>query len=210
MFRKTIAVLLVGLLLTIKFGFLAGVASNVNQDNLKNFLKDKKEIFIKYQYPSMKPIKLASASGGDNFTTLPAGTPIVLKNMQAIDSSNITNGSTVMFTVINDVIIDNKLVIKAGAPVNAQVTYAKKKNYAGIAGELTISDFAVKAIDGTYIPLRATLSSKGEEKMGVSIGLGVVLCILFLLIKGDDAIIPAGSTKCVYTMMDMKINTSHI
>lgn len=208
MFKRSLAIVLATLLLTLKLSGLICLAATNNQDNLKNFLKDKKEVFIKYQYPSMNTTKLAT-SKICSMVTLPAGTPIVLRNMETINSSNITNGSSVMFTVINDVVVDDKVLIKAGSIVNAQVNYAKKKNYAGVAGEITISDFAAKAVDGTYVPLRATLSSKGEEKMGLSIGLGVVICILFLLIQGDDAVIPAGTTKSVYTIMDVQINTSN-
>lgn len=210
MFKKVIAILLVGLLISLKLGVAVAVASEAKKGNLHDFLKDKKEVFIKYEYPSMKNIKLVSNGKVTSITTLPAGTPIVLRNMEAINSSNITNGTSVMFTVVNDVVVDDKVVIKAGAVVDAQVNYAKKKNYAGVAGEITVSDFAVKAVDGTYIPLRATMSSKGEEKMGLSIGLGLLICVLFLLIQGEDAVIPAGTTKSVYTMMDMKINTSNI
>lgn len=210
MYNKILSVLLIGLLFLFKGGVLVGVSAASYQSNLKDFLKDKKEVFIKYEYPSMKSIKLASTIKSGSIVTLPAGTPIVLRNMEAIDSSNIANGSSVMFTVVNDVIVDDKVVIKAGSVVNAQVTYAKKKNYAGVAGEITVSDFAVKAVDGTYIPLRATLNAKGEEKMGLSIGLGLFICVLFLLMKGDEAVIPSGTTKSVYTMMDVKINTSNI
>lgn len=205
MYKKIIALLLLSLLLTFKFGLTTGFALTGNKDNLKNFLHDKKEVFVKYEYPSMK---ITSNKQGETLT-LPAGTPIVLRNLQMISSEELTNGSTVSFSVVNDVIVDNKVLIKSGSPVEAEISYAKKKNYAGIAGEITVSDFAVRAVDGTYIPLRATLSSKGEDKMGVSIGLGVFLCVLFLLIQGEDAIIPAGRTKSVYTIMDAKINTSN-
>lgn len=209
MLKKSLAMILATLLITLKVGGLICFAEANNQDNLKNFLKDKKEVFVKYQYPSMNTTKLATSQIA-NTVTLPAGTPVVLKNIKTISSSNITNGSNVTFKVVNDVIVDDKVLIKAGSIVNAQVNYAKRKNFAGIAGEITISDFAAKAVDGTYVPLKATLSSKGEEKMGLSIGLGVVLCVLFLLIQGDDAIVPAGTTKSVYTMMDVKVNTSNI
>lgn len=210
MYKKILSVILIVLLFTFKGGLLAGVSAANHQGNLKEFLKDKKEVFIKYEYPSMKNLKLLASSRSGDTVILPAGTPIVLRNVEAIDSSNITNGSSVMFKVVNDVMADDKIVIKAGSVVDAQVNYAKKKNYAGIAGEITVSDFAVRAVDGTYIPLRATLNSKGEDKMVLSIGLGLFICILFLLMQGDDAVIPSGTTKSVYTITEAKINTSKL
>lgn len=171
-------------------------------DNLYEFVKNNKEVIVKYEYPSWK---LASNNKKQGTITIPAGTPIILKNAETINSSAIAIGSTVSFTVVSDVKVDDKVVVKAGSLADAQISYSKKKNYAGISGEVVVSDFSVHAVDGTYIPLRATLSSRGEEKVGLSVGLGFFLCLLFLLIKGEDAIIPAGSTKSVYTMSDIQV-----
>lgn len=182
--------------------YVQAQTNNQKAENLYEFVKNNKEVTLKYVYPSMKLAAVDIEEGG---IIIPAGTPIVLKNRQTINSSAITIGSTVSFIVVNNVLVNDKIVVKAGSIADAQISYSKKKNYAGIGGEVVVSDFSVHAVDGAYIPLRATLSSRGEEKIGLSVGLGFFICMLFLLIKGEDAIIPAGSTKSVYTMSDVKV-----
>lgn len=202
MFKKSIASLLVCLLAF--WHFMPCVQANAQKaDNLYNFIKDKKEVLVRFDYPSYKIA--AAASENPRQVTLPAGTPVIIKNLDTINSSAITTGSTVSFTVVQDVKVDNKVVIKAGSIADAQISYNKRKNYAGIAGEVVVSDFSVHAVDGTYVPLRATLSARGEDKVGLSVGLGFFLCFLFLLIKGEDAVIPAGTTKTVYSMSDINV-----
>ena len=49
------------------------------------------------------------------------------------------------------------------------------------------------------------LSSQGEDRMVLSIVLSVVICPLFLLMDGDTAMIPVGTTKTVYTVSDIYI-----
>lgn len=203
MYKKLISGLLLSLLCLWNLMPYADAVQNNKAQNLYEFVKENKEVTVRYEYPSWK---LASAAKKGKGLTIPAGTPIVLKNMETINSSAINIGSTVTFTVVNDVKVNDKIVIKAGSVADAQISYSKRKNYAGIGGEIVVSDFSVHAVDGTYIPLRATLSSRGEDKVGLSVGLGFFLCVLFLLIKGEDAIIPAGTTKSVYTMSDVTIN----
>lgn len=203
MVKKLVSILLVSLLCFWNSAPFVAAESD-RADNLYEFVKNNKEVIVKYEYPSWK---LASSSNTKKLSsiTIPAGTPIVLKNTETINSSNITIGSTVSFVVVSDVVVDGKVIVKAGSLADAQISYSKKKNYAGIAGEVVVSDFSVHAVDGTYIPLRATLSSRGEDKVGMSVGLGFFLCMLFLLVKGEDAVIPSGATKSVYTMSDVNV-----
>lgn len=46
-----------------------------------------------------------------------------------------------------------------------------------------------------------------DDKMTVSIVLSVLICPLFLLMKGDEAQVPAGTTKTAYTITDTYIKT---
>lgn len=201
MYKKSVSLLLITLLCYWHVMPYAVSQPARSTDNLYEFVKENKEVLVRYEYPSWKLAANTNRAG----ITIPAGTPIVLKNTETINSSGITIGSTVNFTVVSDVKVKGKTVVKAGSIADAQISYSKKKNYAGIGGEVVVSDFSVHAVDGTYIPLRATLSSRGEDKVGLSVGLGFFLCLLFLLIKGEDAIIPAGTTKSVYTMSDVQL-----
>lgn len=78
----------------------------------------------------------------------------------------------------------------------------------GKSGEITVSDFHTTAVDGTYIPLSATVSAKPDDKMVTSIVLSVHICPLFLLMKGEEAQLNSGATKTAYTVLDTYIKTT--
>lgn len=196
MLKKIFSLFLLTLFWLMQTSFV--VTADSDPQNLKEYLSTNNEIMLKYDYPSM-PLNICSAG-----YTLPAGTPIILQAIQTIAADAITTGSNVEFRVVKDVIVDGKTLIKAGAVSRAQVSFAKKKGYIGIPGEITISDFSVNAVDGTYIPLNATLSSKGEDKI-VMAAILTLVCLPFALIKGGEAIIPAGMTKSVYTFADVGV-----
>jgi hypothetical protein len=75
----------------------------------------------------------------------------------------------------------------------------------GQPGKITISDFGVKAVDGSYVPLRATLTDEGKDRMVLSIVVSLLFCPLFLLMKGGEGQIPAGTQKTVYVAADVDV-----
>ncbi len=205
MFKKVMALLLVGYLLLLQTGMVKVVADNNEAKNLKEFLSTLDEVTIKYDYPGMK-LAAANTKG----VVLPAGTPIILRTNETLSTESLTSGTNVRFSVVSDVIVDGQILIKSGSQATAQVSYSKRKNYGGTGGEVSVSDFSVNAIDGAYIPLTASISAKGEEKVGLTWGLGLLICPLFLLMKGEDATIPAGTTKSVYTLTNVTISPERI
>ena len=80
----------------------------------------------------------------------------------------------------------------------------------GRSGELTVNDFHTTAVDGTYIPLSGSVSAKPDDKMTLSVVLSVLICPLFLLMHGDDARLPVGSTKTAYTITDTYVKTNRL
>jgi len=102
-------------------------------------------------------------------------------------------GDTVRLAVVSDVTVDGRVVIKAGAPVVADVVDAQGRNMIGIAAKIGIALRTVEAVDGTQILVSANKFAEGKDKMIMSIGLSLICCILFALMKGGDASIPAGT-----------------
>lgn len=172
------------------------------QESLKNFIKNTKQINASFTYPSM-PVQEKKITS----FVLPAHTPVILRNMTNVSTDNIMSGSNVDFLVMSDVKDrSGNILIKAGTPATAQIVFAKQTGgNLGKAGKLEISDFHTTAVDGGYVPLSGTLSSQGEDRMVLSIVLSVVICPLFLLMDGDTAMIPVGTTKTVYTVSDIYI-----
>ncbi|MFQ5575095.1 MAG: hypothetical protein ACE5E0_05675 [Terriglobia bacterium] len=89
-------------------------------------------------------------------------------------------------------------MIKAGAPATGEVLRAAPKGMIGRQGELLLGIRYATAVDGTQVPLRASLEEKGEEKLTSTVVLSVVLCPLFLMRKGGEATIPAGTEYTVF------------
>lgn len=203
MFKKIISGCLICTLLSIMLSPLQAVAQT-KELTLNEFLKttDHNQIEAKMIYPSMPRIATNSTSA----IRLPANTPIIIRCDETITTNDVVSGSTVRFSVLQDIKAANGTVlIKAGSPVTAQITFAKKRGRLGTSGTVTISDFHTTAVDGTYVPLSGTVSQNPDDKMVLSICLSVLICPLFLLMRGDEARVPAGTTKNSFTVSDVYI-----
>lgn len=199
--KKTLASILLASTMMLSACPLTAMAEATDDQSLQNFLKTTDNIQASYAYPSMK---LSANSTGKS--TLVAHTPIVIRSVETISTKDIVNGSIVNFEVVSDV-RDNSgnILIKSGTPVTAQITFSKPKGRIGKSGKVTVEDFHTTATDGTYIPLSGSISAKPDDKMVLSIVLSAVICPLFLLMKGNEAQVPAGTTKTVYTVSDVYI-----
>ncbi|MBC8053944.1 MAG: hypothetical protein H7Y13_12835 [Sphingobacteriaceae bacterium] len=125
--------------------------------------------------------------------TVIAGTSVALETASTISSSGITPGQIIDFKVKYDVKVGDKVVIAAGAPAKGQVLRAQKAKGLGKEGLIEVQLKSVKAVDGQDIPLgMGNVFQEGESKETLSIVLGVLVCILFLTMKGKDALVPAG------------------
>lgn len=204
-FKKLLSTLLCISFFTLSNGAFA--LTENSKMSLKEFIKQHKKIQVEYTYPSLKVAsKDLKEIPAVNKIKIPVGTPIIVQNLGPINSQDVQEGTEVNFKVLSDVRVGNKVVIKSNTPVSAQVTFAKDRGMVGEPGRITISDFSTKAIDGTYIPLRATLSAKGKDKQTLSLVLGVVVCLPFLLMRGESAQLNAGTTKTIYTAADVMVN----
>jgi hypothetical protein len=124
---------------------------------------------------------------------LPAGTIVRLENSSEISSENLIAGQTVDFFVSGDVKVDGKVVVKSGAIAKGYVTRVQKAKGLGKEGSLEIEIRSVQAVDGSEVKLTSSrVSEVGDDKQTAAILLGVLVCILFLTKKGENAKIPPG------------------
>lgn len=201
---------LTSVMLILSFAMLSSgelsAATSSEKVSLSDFIKNTEKIEASYAYPSLK---ISANSSGK--AILPANTPVIIKNVETITTANIVNGTVVNFVIVNDIKNSNGAVlIKAGAPVSAQISFTSDKGPIGKSGKLTISDFHTVAVDGTYVPLSGTVSANPDDKMVLSVVLSVFVCPLFLLLKGDEAVLQAGTTKTAYTVTELYIKTTSI
>jgi hypothetical protein len=119
--------------------------------------------------------------------------------MQTINSGTVQAGQTISFEVLDDVLINEQVAIKEGAPAWGVIEEAEGKKSFGRAGKLKIRLDYAKAVDGTKIPLRATTVNEGKGRgMGTGIAFGASLLLFWPaapfmgMIKGKNSEIPRG------------------
>lgn len=139
---------------------------------------------------------------------LPSGTIVPVRLEQVVDPNVQVIGSQVQAIVPVNVQVDGKTVIRAGAPVIANVEEAQKSGSIGKGAKVTVVLRSVQAVDGTNIPLSGSYRAVGEEKEGSTVALGALLCPLFLLREGDDTQIAAGAETRGITLGDANIKLS--
>ena len=139
--------------------------------------------------------------------TVPGGTTVQLRLNQTLSGSNAVVGGFVDLTVVSDVFSpDGALVIKSGATAEGQVTTAKKNGMLGQAGSVGINVTSVTAVDGTRIPVQAISAADGENKMAISVILGL-LCILGFFMKGGDGELNSGMIITARTLSNVEVSS---
>jgi hypothetical protein len=124
---------------------------------------------------------------------LPAGTSVPMETTAALRSEELLVGQVVDFRVKADIKVGDKVVIAAGSIAKGQVIRAQRAKGIGKEGYLEIQIKSVTAADGQEVFLsNSNLYQEGENKQTLSIVLGVLVCILFLTMKGKNAVIPPG------------------
>lgn len=124
---------------------------------------------------------------------LSSGTTIPLETISLISSSSLQPGQTIDLKVRSDVKVGDKIVIAGGAIAKAQVTKVSEPKALGKQGIIELQVKSVQAVDGQNINLSSgSFGKEGEDRLGISIGLGVFVCLLFLLMKGKNAEINPG------------------
>ena len=124
---------------------------------------------------------------------LQAGTTIPLETVSVIRSNTITVGQMIDFKVKYDIKVEDKIVIPAGSIAKGQVMRAQKAKGLGKAGFIEVQIKNVQSVDGQDIFLTGgNIYQEGEDKETLSIVLGILVCILFLTMKGKDAEIAPG------------------
>jgi len=124
---------------------------------------------------------------------IPERTVIPVKLTQHLKGDQVTIGQSVDFEVARDIIIDNFIVIKRGAPAYGDITTAEKGGYVSQGGKIGLAIDHCKAIDGSKVYLKSILQKEQESHMGANIAASVIVCPLFLLMRGEEAEIPIGT-----------------
>lgn len=144
-------------------------------------------------------------------TPLERGTTLSVRIISQVTSKNEGSPSAI---VENDVKSkDGRVLIKRGTPVQLQIDRQKARGV-GKPGSVTVKCVSTNAVDGQSILLEGSVSGEGNDKKGLSIGLGVGLGLTFLpgvgfaflAIKGEQAVIEKNTIiPTVFVMNDYSV-----
>lgn len=155
---------------------------------------------------SMLFLSFTTADGKFVQVILSTGTPVLLETTQLIQSDNLSVGQSIDLRVRFNVKAEGKVVIKAGSIAKGQVTRIQKARGLGRQGYAEIQIKTVQAVDGQMVPLTGgNIYNEGEDRQVLAWGLGIFVCLLFLMIKGKNAQIPSGTSVDANVAMDMDI-----
>lgn len=143
---------------------------------------------------------------GAGVIRVPTGTEVPVEITEKLSSATHSSGQEFGARVAVDVTVAGKTVIRAGTLVVAVVESARKAGAVGSEGMLAISLQSTNAVDGTKVALSGGKEVVGKGKMGSSVAVTVLCCILGLLMKGDNAVIPSGTQLIARTVTEAVIN----
>ncbi len=156
------------------------------------------------------PLSAQSDRGGEraraaaNSTTempviIPAGTPLTVAIDEDLSSASVNQGQEVAFHLPADYSEFGHALITSGTPVKGTVAHVARRSAGGNPGSVTLQVTSVRAVDGTYIPLRGTTKAVGKKRQGQAAALGILTFGIGATKKGLSAVIPAGTEFTVFT-----------
>ena len=130
---------------------------------------------------------------------LPNETRVYIETQQDLigKGDQVQEGQFVKAAVWRDVVVNGNVLIAAGAPVIAKVDNLKKRQIAGVKGEMSVGAYETVSVDGQKIQLSGGYHKEGKSRMAMSITLGV-LFILPIFIPGKAAELPTGTVFDAY------------
>lgn len=135
---------------------------------------------------------------------LTAGTVVAL-NIQNSANSDASLNSVVQFRVLRDVSVNDKVVIQAGAIATGTISEVSSSGALGKGGKVAVKLNSVIAVDGQSVYLSGSVDKEGENKVVLTVILGLI-CLPLLLLSGGDANIPAGTEVRAYVEQDCQIS----
>ena len=144
----------------------------------------------------------------EDIVTIPAGTEVELKLIHHLNSKYSPTGSTVHLRVSEDVLHDGQVVIREGTPVTGKIEEASKSKAMGRAGSLHFTVKRLEAVDGSLVPLDATIISKGRKRTGATVGMVVAFGLPGLFSKGRMAFAEKGTIYSASLLLDSEVDVS--
>jgi hypothetical protein len=148
-----------------------------------------------------EPIKNSSSQ---KTVKLMEGTTIRLALREELSSKTAAVGDIVELEVLDDVMAEDQVVIRANTALKGEVTVSAKAKMLGQQGKIDFTVNYVSSVDKQNIRLRSTQKFEGKNQTT-----GMAVAALFALpavfIKGKEAVIPRGTRFNAYIDKDYVI-----
>lgn len=141
--------------------------------------------------------------------TIPAGTPVSLELRSIIEDSDLAPGYIVDLEVKVDIIVEGKVLIRAGAYAEGVITEVQKPRSFGRAGWIVLEASLLQTADGQLVRVQGKpIQRKGNQRKGTAFGVPGAIAASGLLfstpitlpalalgffIKGQAANLPLGT-----------------
>lgn len=139
---------------------------------------------------------------------IPKGTKIQIELTKELSSKRAKVGDAVPLKVIENIIINDTIVIPAGAEVEGVVTKARKAGGLGRGGKLEFSITGVKTVNNVSIPLNFTKGEHGAGDAGGAAVFAAVSIVGGLFMKGKNVIYNPGMKFDAEVTTDTDLNTT--
>ena len=114
------------------------------------------------------------------------GTPVVLRVLETVSSSDAWVGKQIAFEVVNDVKLGDTVVIAKGSPAFGAVTRVKMTEMMGESGAMEFSLDYVRMVNGEEAKLSAQAGGEGGSRTGAVVTAAILVSPAFLFIYGKD------------------------
>lgn len=146
------------------------------------------------------------------------GTPVRLKFVRAVVSSQVIAGDKVPLEVVEAVVAGKLVAIPQHTSAEAIVTMAQAGRSMGRGGNLQLKIEGIHLADGEVVPVRAVKDSKGGNQPLARVGeAGMAAGFVFwpatplgflIYARGKNATIPAGAEVTAYIAGDFSLDPS--
>lgn len=137
--------------------------------------------------------------------TIPDGTEFDVLTTEEISSKTAAENDPVNFKVAEDVKINNRVVIAKDTLVKGLVANVEQRGHLGKGGKLGLRVESTTTVDGQKVKLRAAKGKGDTDTVGSTIALSLLISPLFLLRRGNHAVIKPGTKIKVYTDEEKKV-----
>jgi len=145
--------------------------------------------------PAMLPATLPAATppaATPPAVMLPAGTPLRLRTVDAINSANLVQGQRVVLTVADNVRVGTRLVIPRGTAAVGEIEALDQKGIFGKAAKFSLRPLFVD-LPGQRVNLVGGHAHQGKDGVAAAAVTTVLFGALGIIITGKSATLPANS-----------------